>query len=869
MNLLDIFEGREPHQQAIDRLEQARIEHLEEKMDYYAKHGMAAEFKKAKEERDSYLKVQDECMGYGTLVGEGQMKHMMHKDAERMERAEFMEKYGNEEWVGEFWDNVNGPLDEAGIGHDIVNKTEKMARATPQTKTGAVASTVKNAAKWLAGKGGPGKEGPTYESQKKNSEDPKLSRLKARAHHEYPQATNDEALALHILDKEQSDVDQLSRENDREDRMIAQLRNVEQNLQQQIDNLTSAEVDEGWSDAIVAQRTGRPRTPYSVYIKGKKWKDFENEDHAENVANKLRVKFKSEGKDPSAITIAPTDYDKDIKEARRVRGGDYQLKLVDRKEDDDTDLDDVVTDYYFDVYQNGQKVGHAQGDSYYGELVVKADFNREFKLDTFHDKDHPLIRQFEKIQQQLSEGDDLGHLDSEVFGRIDAEKKRRADLKKNDPAAYARELEKDRKNYGRGIMGVLRRKYDMPLDEQGVAESATAPIIVPKRKRKEKSEPKFHIPYSADDYVPPAVQIARDEAAKKKNVKEFALGNGDDSSDDLTDEAFKDGQRLGYSMVDGITRARGFEASNYTDKYTIPFAYGWNAGRKLKIAQAKKDGVELTMKKDGSLVRGVAEDQGSWIVYDPETKQIKKRFKTHTAGKSYAKVHNLGFASSEYYFDNVKGKEVVESDSGDYDYPYTMSARDKGRYDAMTGREYNNPYSAFGTQEDHKNSIEYSAAYDSVDDEGVAEDQEDDWYDDEEESDLQNGSYVVDTQDPTSEVFRVSRYEPGARRCWIGDRNNQGWYISPDRLEIVDDPDEINRYFGKKRDLDEEQDTSGVESAIIRRIMVAHTDLLKQFGPQKVMQAAEEVAYNVGDVDEIGTSDVSAYVQQVRQILGA
>jgi ribosome modulation factor len=67
----------------------------------------------------------------------------------------------------------------------------------------------------------------------------------------------------------------------------------------------------------------------------------------------------------------------------------------------------------------------------------------------------------------------------------------------------------------------------------------------------------------------------------------------------------------------------------------------------------------------------------------------------------------------------------------------------------------------------------------------------------------------------------------------------------------------------------EEQDTSGVESAIIRRIMVAHTDLLKQFGPQKVMQAAEEVAYNVGDVDEIGTSDVSAYVAQVRQILGA
>ena len=63
--------------------------------------------------------------------------------------------------------------------------------------------------------------------------------------------------------------------------------------------------------------------------------------------------------------------------------------------------------------------------------------------------------------------------------------------------------------------------------------------------------------------------------------------------------------------------------------------------------------------------------------------------------------------------------------------------------------------------------------------------------------------------------------------------------------------------------------SDAVERAILNRIMVAHTDLLMRFGPDKVMQAAEEVAYNVGDVDEIGTSDVSAYINQVRQILGA
>ena len=62
-----------------------------------------------------------------------------------------------------------------------------------------------------------------------------------------------------------------------------------------------------------------------------------------------------------------------------------------------------------------------------------------------------------------------------------------------------------------------------------------------------------------------------------------------------------------------------------------------------------------------NIEQDVAEDTGSWIVYDPETRQIKKRFKTHTAGKSYAQTHKLGFASSEYYFDRVKEKAVAES----------------------------------------------------------------------------------------------------------------------------------------------------------------------------------------------------------------
>ena len=80
-------------------------------------------------------------------------------------------------------------------------------------------------------------------------------------------------------------------------------------------NVQEDEVEEGWSNKMVAQRTGQAPTPYSVYIKGKEWKSFADDDHAENVADKLRAKFKQEGRDPSVITIAATGYDKGVAEA--------------------------------------------------------------------------------------------------------------------------------------------------------------------------------------------------------------------------------------------------------------------------------------------------------------------------------------------------------------------------------------------------------------------------------------------------------------------------------------------------------------------------------------------------------------------------
>jgi Skp family chaperone for outer membrane proteins len=57
-------------------------------------------------------------------------------------------------------------------------------------------------------------------------------------------------------------------------------------------------------------------------------------------------------------------------------------------------------------------------------------------------------------------------------------------------------------------------------------------------------------------------------------------------------------------------------------------------------------------------------------------------------------------------------------------------------------------------------------------------------------------------------------------------------------------------------------------NAITRRILLQRTDLLAKHGPEKVMNAIDEVADFVGDVEEIGSSDVSAFVKQVEQKLG-
>ena len=61
---------------------------------------------------------------------------------------------------------------------------------------------------------------------------------------------------------------------------------------------------------------------------------------------------------------------------------------------------------------------------------------------------------------------------------------------------------------------------------------------------------------------------------------------------------------------------------------------------------------------------------------------------------------------------------------------------------------------------------------------------------------------------------------------------------------------------------------SSIASALTGHIMRQRLDLLKKYGPVKVTQAIDDAAEFFGDVEEIGSSDMYAYVQYVEKALG-
>jgi hypothetical protein len=78
----------------------------------------------------------------------------------------------------------------------------------------------------------------------------------------------------------------------------------------------------------------------------------------------------------------------------------------------------------------------------------------------------------------------------------------------------------------------------------------------------------------------------------------------------------------------------------------------------------------------------------------------------------------------------------------------------------------------------------------------------------------------------------------------------------------------IQDAIAENYDDEENNSTDAVQASIIRRIINSHSDLLSQYGPEAITNASRDVAEWVGKVEEIGSSDVSAWVKEVINMCG-
>ena len=92
-------------------------------------------------------------------------------------------------------------------------------------------------------------------------------------------------------------------------------------------------------------------------------------------------------------------------------------------------------------------------------------------------------------------------------------------------------------------------------------------------------------------------------------------------------------------------------------------------------------------------------------------------------------------------------------------------------------------------------------------------------------------------------------------------------HLDEDAMEFLDFNGVL---LESEENLNEDEGTSdAVCDAILNRIARQHSDVLQKFGPQAVMDAAEDLAQNYDNLDEIGSSDVSIWTKQVIQDLEA
>jgi hypothetical protein len=596
---------------------------------------------------------------------------------------------------------------------------------------------------------------------------------------------------------------------------------------------------EGWSDAMVARRTGQPRTPYSVYIKGRKWKDFENDDHARAVMDKLKAKFKADGRDPSVITIAPTDIPEGAAEEQKPGFGQFppkqEITIVPPKK-----LKSGET------YQDRNKYWQSQGQA----PIYKTNEDTDQAKRVFKDKSGKPVGEI-GIDPESSPGNGEWYVHHYATGYS---------VVGFDSAAEAkRELLYVHKHPD-AVNGHPSTK------EQGVAEVKADPtgswIVYGGNKVM-----KFKTHTGAKAYAEKnGGKVASSEyyadQIQKSGVAETALNTRDPKGDyaakrralhDLSlnkdvDQAAVQQRRLD---LDREVRDKGVAEGSYNDYNNNRIGFGKRPREDDEYHVPDTVETQYNIKVNGQVINQQP--------FANRTAAVAWAKKAVAAGKLDSKtaklspinqVNELSTEKLAQYKKAAGADASVADKAGNFE---RGNKRFSGIVKATIKQGNNDAKKHPGVAEGAMSNLHadladvYRRMAPSI----------------ERNRDSFKAGQLYDALEAVAEQHGA---EVEFKRMMNGARNRA-------HMEYDTNPGGFQNWFWflpfEDQELSEEQDTSGVERAIINRIMVAHTDLLMKFGPEKVMQAAEEVAYNVGDVDEIGTSDVSAYVNQVKQILGA
>ena len=241
-----------------------------------------------------------------------------------------------------------------------------------------------------------------------------------------------------------------------------------------------------------------------------------------------------------------------------------------------------------------------------------------------------------------------------------------------------------------------------------------------------------------------------------------------------------------------------------------------NAAERAVVTRVKNSGTELYESRS-ALIKSILEDD------DAENKLI-------TAGEALDLIKD--FQANEPVVTPVS---IKFSDSDDNDHKIPMVKRGDGRY--VKVKELRKRLQAL---RDASSELHEDAS--------------------DEEAGLKTGDPVriVGRVQGAGKTGTILDFAPSGRFAIVAVNGQGNSSYSLSDLEYYSGSDE--------EELDEaaydSESVEAVEGAIIRRIMVAHRDELIKYGPARIMNAARETAESVGSVDEIGTSDVSAWTKR-------